>query len=66
MLPTEKQLKVRSSATAIMPFDESRDPVRRFDESILRFIRKDKTHMMIAEVVRAPGIHRCDRDVFFL
>src|SRR2546428_2603362 len=64
MLPTEKQLMVRSSATAIVPVDKGRDPVGRLDESILRLVREDEADMMIPEVVRAPGVHGRDSHVF--
>src|SRR6266699_1186225 len=64
MLPTEKQLNVRSSATTIMPVDKGRDPLGRLDQSILRLVREDKAYVMIAEVVRAPGVHGRDGHLF--
>src|ERR1700682_3764890 len=65
-LPTEKQLARLWSATAIAPVNKGADSVRRLDQSLLRLVGEDEADMMIAEVVRAPCIHRRDGHIFFL
>src|ERR1700674_3651528 len=65
-LPTEKQLARPWSATAIMAVNKGRDSVRRLDQSLLRLVGEYEADMMIAEVVRAPCIHRRDGHIFFL
>src|SRR6202171_2520710 len=65
-LPTEKQLARPWSATAIVPVNKGADSLRRLDQSRLRLVGEDEADMMIAEVVRAPCIHRRDGHIFFL
>src|ERR1700674_2655721 len=49
-----------------MPFDECGDWVCSLCQSFFRLVREDESHVMVTEVVRAPGVHRRDGDVFLL